>query len=93
MDELTPKTHAEAVAVFRHGIIGALTQAEMDRGQLAKALEDLSKRVLPASVRVEGEDRQSRASRGRRPPCRHGLGAGGAARPVPGLSDAVARSV
>jgi putative transposase len=48
MDELTPKTHAEAVAVFRHGIIGALTQAEMDRGQLAKALEDLSKqRFVP----------------------------------------------
>jgi putative transposase len=48
MDELTPKTHAEAVAVFRHGILGALTQAEMDRGQLAQALEALSQqRFVP----------------------------------------------
>ena len=48
MDSLTPKNHAEAVAVFRHGIIGALTQAEMDRGQLAAALEVLSQqRFVP----------------------------------------------
>lgn len=43
MDKLTPQTHAEAVAVFRHGVIGALTQAQMDRGQLAAALKVLSK--------------------------------------------------
>lgn len=43
MDSLTPKSHAEAVAIFRHGIIGALTQAQMDRGQLADALKALSK--------------------------------------------------
>lgn len=48
MEELTPKTHAEAVAMFRHGVIGALTQAEMDRGQLAKAFEELSQqRFVP----------------------------------------------
>ena len=47
-EQLSPKTHAEAVAVFRHGVIGALTQAEMDRGQLAEALKDLStKRFVP----------------------------------------------
>lgn len=43
MESLTPATHAEAVAVFRHGVIGALTQAEMDRGQLTEALTALSK--------------------------------------------------
>jgi len=48
MESLTPKNHAEAVAVFRHGIIGALTQAQLNRGQLAVALEALSQqRFLP----------------------------------------------
>ena len=48
MDTLSPKTHQEAVAVFRHGLIGALTQAQMDRGQLRAALEQLShQRFLP----------------------------------------------
>ncbi|ATB51296.1 DDE-type integrase/transposase/recombinase [Corallococcus macrosporus] len=42
MDELSPNSHAEAVAVFRHGVIGALTQAELDRGQLAAALSQLA---------------------------------------------------
>jgi len=41
MDALTPKTHQESVAVFRHGVIGALTQAQMDRGQLRAALKQL----------------------------------------------------
>jgi transposase InsO family protein len=44
MDSLTPATHAEAVAVFRHGVIGALTQAQLDRGQLNEALQALSKK-------------------------------------------------
>jgi len=48
MDELKPKTHQEAVAVFRHGIVGALTQAQMDRGQLRAALEKLTQhRFVP----------------------------------------------
>src|SRR5258708_10380705 len=52
MESLTPKNHAEAVAVFRHGIIGSVTQAEMDRGQLAAALEALSKqRFLPPKAK------------------------------------------
>ena len=42
MDKLIPKTHQEAVAVFRHGVIGALTQAQMDRGQLQAALKQLT---------------------------------------------------
>ena len=42
MEELKPKSHAEAVAVFRHGVIGALTQAELERGALRAALAELS---------------------------------------------------
>lgn len=42
MEPLSPKSHQEAVAVFRHGVIGALTQAELDRGRLREALEKLS---------------------------------------------------
>src|SRR5512140_2853939 len=33
MKELSPTSAAEAVAVFRHGIIGSLTQAQLERGQ------------------------------------------------------------
>jgi transposase InsO family protein len=46
MESLTPTSHAEAVAVFRHGVIGSLTQAQMDRGQLAEALKALAKQVF-----------------------------------------------
>jgi transposase InsO family protein len=42
MEALTPRTHAEAVAIFRHGVIGSLTQAQMDKGQLGEALKALS---------------------------------------------------
>jgi transposase InsO family protein len=42
MDALTPKTRQETVAVFRHGVIGALTQAQMDRGELRAALKQLA---------------------------------------------------
>ena len=53
MDTLSPKTHQEAVAVFRHGLIGALTQAQMDRGQLRAALEQLShQRFLPPRAKT-----------------------------------------
>ena len=43
MEELSPSTPAEAVAVFRHGIIGSLTQAQLEQGQLRPALEQLSR--------------------------------------------------
>jgi putative transposase len=42
MDELKPKTHQEAVAVFRHGVLGAVTQAQLDRGALREALAGLA---------------------------------------------------
>jgi transposase InsO family protein len=42
MDSLTPTSHAEAVALFRHGVLGALTQAQLERGQLRAALAGLA---------------------------------------------------
>lgn len=39
MESLTPSSHAEAVAHFRHGV---LTQAQLERGHLRAALADLS---------------------------------------------------
>jgi putative transposase len=43
MDSLKPKDHAEAVALFRSEIVGALTKQEFPRGGLKGALERLSK--------------------------------------------------
>jgi len=43
MTELTPKDHAEAIALFRSEIVGALTRRELDRGELAQAIAELSK--------------------------------------------------
>ena len=42
MEKLSPQSHQEEVAVFRHGIIGALTQAELSRGKLREALHQLA---------------------------------------------------
>jgi transposase InsO family protein len=42
MDELTPKDHREAVAIFRSEIIGALVRRELTRGELGAALKTLS---------------------------------------------------
>jgi len=42
MSTLTPRDHAEAIALFRSEIIGALTRRELDRGELAQALAELS---------------------------------------------------
>jgi len=42
MTTLTPKDHAEAVALFRSEIVGALTRRELDRGELFQALAELS---------------------------------------------------
>jgi len=39
---LTPRDHAEAVALFRAQIIGALTRRDLDRGELAAALRALA---------------------------------------------------
>jgi transposase InsO family protein len=43
METLTPKDHAEEVALFRGEIIGALTRLDLPRGELAARLELLSK--------------------------------------------------
>lgn len=52
MSTLTPKDHAEAVALFRSEIVGALTRRELDRGELAQALDELSqKRFRPPSAK------------------------------------------
>ena len=42
MDSLTPKDHAEAVALFRSEVIGALARRELDRGELRAALVEIS---------------------------------------------------
>jgi len=42
MENLTPKDHAEAVALFRSEIVGALTRIDLPRGALAARLEALS---------------------------------------------------
>ena len=47
MSELKPKDHAEAVALFRSEIIGALTRRELDRGELREELERLACRHRP----------------------------------------------
>jgi putative transposase len=50
---LKPRNHQEAVAVFRHGIIGALTQAQLEAGQLRAALEALAaQRFVPPRAKV-----------------------------------------
>ncbi|HEX7273200.1 MAG TPA: DDE-type integrase/transposase/recombinase [Casimicrobiaceae bacterium] len=48
MDEITPKDHAEAVALYRAQIIGAVTVRELDRGELQAALVELSQRRFRA---------------------------------------------
>jgi transposase InsO family protein len=42
MDQLAPRDPAEAIAIFRAEIIGALTRREWPRGELGEALEALS---------------------------------------------------
>ncbi len=44
-DSLVPRDHAEAVALFRAQIIGALTRRELGRGELAAELRTLAKRT------------------------------------------------
>jgi len=42
MKDLTPKDHAEAVATFRHAVIGPVCARELSHGELADALRELS---------------------------------------------------
>jgi transposase InsO family protein len=46
MDKLTPTSHAETVALFRYGVIGAVIEAQLELGQLAEALKALSKKYF-----------------------------------------------
>jgi type II secretory pathway predicted ATPase ExeA len=54
MDRLTPKDHAEAVALFRSEIVGALVRRELDRGELRALLRSLAQERFrpPASPRT-----------------------------------------
>lgn len=48
MKDLTSKDHAEAVATFRHAVIGPVCARELSRGDLADALREISAtRVRP----------------------------------------------
>jgi putative transposase len=53
MKDLTPKDHAEAVATFRHAVIGAVCARELTHGELAAALRELSRtRVRPPDSKL-----------------------------------------
>jgi putative transposase len=43
METLTPKDHAEAIALYRSEIVGSLTHRQLERGDLQAALVELSK--------------------------------------------------
>jgi putative transposase len=43
-DSLVPRDHAEAVALFRAAVIGALARSELDRGELAAEIRKLAER-------------------------------------------------
>jgi hypothetical protein len=55
--EIRPRDHGEEVALFRFGVIGALTQRQLARGQLRAAMRTLSDQ----SFRPPGAARQSRS--------------------------------
>jgi putative transposase len=53
MKDLTPKDHAEAVATFRHAVIGPVCARELSRGDLAAALREISQtRVRPPQSKL-----------------------------------------
>jgi hypothetical protein len=53
MKNLTPKDHAEAVATFRHAVIGPLCARELSHGELAEMLREIaSTRVRPPGSKV-----------------------------------------
>lgn len=51
MDDLKPKDHAEAIALYRSTIVGGLARRELERGDLASELEALSKQRFRAPRR------------------------------------------
>jgi putative transposase len=51
MKDLSPKDHGEAVATFRHAVIGPVCARELSHGDLAAALRELSQtRVRPPNA-------------------------------------------
>ena len=53
MKDLTPKDHAEAVATFRHAVIGPVCARDLSRGELAEALRELARtRVRPPGSKL-----------------------------------------
>ena len=53
MKDLTPKDHAEAVATFRHAVIGPVCARELSYGELAEALREIAKvRVRPPGSKL-----------------------------------------
>jgi hypothetical protein len=52
MESLPPSSQAEAVAVFRQVIIGSLTQAQHERGQLIAELKALTEKHFRLSNSV-----------------------------------------
>ena len=50
-DPLTPKDHAEAVALFRSEVVGALTRRDLDRGELRAELRRARRARLPPARR------------------------------------------
>lgn len=53
MKDLTPKDHAEAVATFRHAVIGPVCARELSHGDLAAALREISQtRVRPPESKL-----------------------------------------
>jgi transposase InsO family protein len=53
MKDLTPKDHAEAVATFRHAVIGPVCARELTHGDLAEALREISQtRVRPPDAKL-----------------------------------------
>jgi transposase InsO family protein len=53
MKDLSPKDHAEAVATFRHAVIGPVCARELSHGDLAEALREIaSTRVRPPGAKL-----------------------------------------
>jgi putative transposase len=53
MKDLTPKDHAEAVATFRHAVIGPVCARELSHGDLAAALREIAQtRVRPPQSKL-----------------------------------------
>jgi transposase InsO family protein len=53
MKDLIPKDHAEAVATFRHAVIGPVCARELSRGDLAEALREIAAaRVRPPGAKL-----------------------------------------